>query len=70
MLDINLKDMSAWDFLDQLQQIAAPCPNVILMTSSVSSANQEKAKEYPQVIGFFEKPITFENIHQIFELIK
>ncbi len=68
LLDINLRDMSAWEFIDELEKNAGPCPGIILITSSVSSSNSEKAKKYAPVIGFFEKPITFENIRQIFEL--
>lgn len=70
MLDINLKDMSAWEFMDELIGKTANCPKIILMTSSVSSSNLERAKKYIPVIGFFEKPITIEIIHEIFELIK
>jgi DNA-binding NtrC family response regulator len=70
MIDINLKDMSCWDILNELEARNDKCSKVILMTSSVSTSNTEIAKKYPSVIGFFEKPILFENIHQIFELIK
>ncbi len=69
MLDINLKEMSAWEFMDELMVKISSPPNIILMTSSVSSSNVEKAKKYSSVIGFFEKPVTVENVRQIFELI-
>lgn len=69
LIDINLRDMNAWEFIDQLVTTREVCPKIILMTSSVSSANSEKAKKHPAVTGFFEKPITFENIHQIFQLL-
>lgn len=70
ILDINLKDMSGWELLNELEIRKDKFSKVILITSSVSSSNSETAKKYVPVIGFFEKPITFENIHQIFELIK
>lgn len=69
MLDINLGEMNAWKFMDELMGRAADCPKIILMTSSVSSSNLEKVKKYSPVIGFFEKPITIEITRQIFELI-
>ena len=70
LLDINLKDMSAWEFIKELEMETDTCPRVILMTSSVSTSNAERAKNYTPVIGFFEKPITFENIRQIFNLVE
>lgn len=70
MVDINLKDMSGWEFLNELETRKDNFSKVILITSSVSSSNSETAKKYVPVIGFFEKPITFEKIHQIFDLIK
>lgn len=70
LVDINLKDMSGWDFLNELEIRKDKFSKVILITSSVSSSNPETAKKYVPVIGFFEKPITFENIHQIMDLIE
>lgn len=70
LVDINLKDMSSWDFLSRLESRNLHHHKVILMTSSISSANADRARMYPSVVGFFEKPITFENFHQIFELIR
>lgn len=70
LVDINLKDMSGWELLNELETRKDSYSKVILITSSVSSLNSETAKKYVSVIGFFEKPITFENIHQIFDLIK
>lgn len=70
LVDINLKDMSGWELLNELETRKDNYSKVILITSSVSSLNSETAKKYVSVIGFFEKPITFENIHQIFDLIK
>lgn len=65
MLDINLKDMSGWDFLKELESRNDQFSKVIMITSSVSQNNLETAKKYPSVIGFFEKPITFDVINQI-----
>ncbi|OOG76529.1 response regulator [Algoriphagus sp. A40] len=70
LVDINLNDMSSWDFLSLLQTRNLQYHKIILMTSSISSSNSDLARKYPSVIGFFEKPITFENFHQIFEMIR
>lgn len=70
LLDINLTDMNAWHFIENLDPRIQASTKFILMTSSVSSANSEKAKNYEQVVAFFEKPVTFENIHHILNLTK
>ncbi|RIW14983.1 response regulator [Algoriphagus lacus] len=69
LVDINLKDMSGWDFLNELVERKDKFSKVILITSSVNSSNPITAKKYVPVIGFFEKPLTFEIIHQILNLI-
>lgn len=40
------------------------------MFSKINTVNLEKTKKYASVIGFFEKPISFDKIHRMFELIK
>lgn len=69
MLDINLKDMSGWDFLKELESRNDQFSKVIMITSSVSKNNQEIAKKYPSVVAFFEKPITFQTINKIESII-
>lgn len=70
MLDINLKDMSGWDFLAELEARNDQYSKVIIITSSVSKNNEVLAKEHPSVIAFFEKPITFDIINRIESLIE
>lgn len=70
MLDINLKDMSGWDFLKELESRNDQFSKVFLITSSVSQSNQEIAKKYSSIIDFFEKPITFDVINKIESIIE
>lgn len=70
MLDINLKDMSGWDFLKELESRNDQFSKVFLITSSVSQNNQEIAKKYSSIIDFFEKPITFDVINKIESIIE
>ncbi|MFP5040756.1 response regulator [Parasediminibacterium sp. JCM 36343] len=56
LLDINMPVMNGWDFLNSIQEM----PNdsrffVMMVSSSVSEPDKEKAKEYSQVIGYLEK---------------
>jgi CheY-like chemotaxis protein len=58
LLDINMPIMSGCDFLDTIQQHAVnPNLHIIMVTSSLDKRDKEKAKLYPRVIDFIEKPI-------------
>lgn len=59
-LDINMPKMNGWDFLDQLKDISTSEKiKVIMVTSSLSFTDREKARFYDNlVIDFWEKPIS------------
>lgn len=66
LLDINMPVMSGWEFLDAIQdQPFAKLMKVAMVTSSVDASDKLKAKTYPQVIGFLEKPITVEMLNDL-----
>ena len=56
LVDINLKDISGWELLNELEARKDKFTKVILITSSVSSSNYETAKKYVPVIGFLKNP--------------
>jgi CheY-like chemotaxis protein len=73
LLDINMPVMDGWQFLESLGNLNNPPKvNVVIVTSSIDTIDKRKATKYPQVIGFFEKPLTQENCIQIkqFEALK
>ena len=62
LLDINMPVLNGWEFLDSIQpERFANNLFVIIVTSSVDSSDKLKAKTYPQVIGFLEKPLRSES---------
>lgn len=67
LLDINMPTMSGWDFLDKM--VANGCNQnvwVVMVTSSINSSDRQKAKKYPNVIDYLEKPLSKEacaNLH-------
>lgn len=66
LLDINMPVMSGWEFLDAIQdQPFAKHMKVAMVTSSVDASDKLKAKTYPQVVGFLEKPITVEMLNDL-----
>jgi CheY-like chemotaxis protein len=73
LMDINMPVMDGWQFLDSLGKLEnPPLVHVVIVTSSIDTIDKRKATKYPQVIGFFEKPLTQENCLQMkqFEALK
>jgi CheY-like chemotaxis protein len=66
LLDINMPVMSGWEFLDAIQdQPFANHMKVAMVTSSVDASDKLKAKTYPQVVGFLEKPISVDMLNDL-----
>lgn len=58
LLDINMPIMNGWAFLDAVNQYLFGCPIfVAIVSSSVDLNDLEKAKSYPQVIAYIDKPL-------------
>lgn len=63
LLDLNMPEVSGWDFLDKLNEAGLKDDIVvIIITSSINSSDKSKAKLYSQVIQFMEKPLLVDNI--------
>lgn len=64
-LDINMPIMNGWEFLDAYQHIKPEQKaNQILMmlTSSPSPEDQQKAQQYQIVNGYLEKPLRIDMV--------
>ncbi|MFP5042356.1 response regulator [Parasediminibacterium sp. JCM 36343] len=66
LLDINMPVMDGWGLLNAIQQM----PNAnkiyaVMISSSLDKKDREKAWEYPQVIGFYEKAISIDICNEI-----
>ncbi|GCD77658.1 response regulator [Thermaurantimonas aggregans] len=70
LLDINMPGMSGWDFLDKIDHIDGLKAYVALVTSSIDSRDQEKAKNYKKVIDFFIKPLHKNHLSSFFQKVK
>ncbi|MFC4870915.1 response regulator [Negadavirga shengliensis] len=56
-LDINMPGLSGWDVLDTVAEIKLPVRlAVIIITSSIETADKDKAKRYDNIIDFWVKP--------------
>ena len=59
-VDINMPIMDGFQFIDQFLKISARLgfPKIVILTSSVSSADRERAEALPGDIIFLNKPLT------------
>jgi len=56
LLDLNMPEMSGWEFLEHLNTNKFP-PKVVILTSSTSELDQERAKKYSFVLDYLIKPL-------------
>ncbi len=56
-LDLNMPEMTGWEFLDNLKT-KKYCPKIVILTSSTSELDVLKAKNYPCVIDYITKPFS------------
>lgn len=65
-LDINMPNFDGWEFLEKLKTIPLENQvNVIIITSSVNQSDKTKSKEFNEVIGYIEKPVTEEIMKKV-----
>jgi len=67
LLDINMPEMSGFEFLDVMVEEDFPHKiDVIIVTSSISGKDRAKADEYPQFVrNFITKPINIDHLKKI-----
>jgi two-component system nitrate/nitrite response regulator NarL len=68
LLDLNMPVMDGFEFLDKYLQFPEKitgCSKVVVLTSSSSVTDRERAQTYPCVIGFVSKPMEVKNLNDI-----
>ena len=68
-LDLNMPDISGWEFLDLISQKESRYLNkckVFILSSSVDVAEKEKAKSYKLVSAFLHKPLDEDELAKVF----
>lgn len=69
-LDINMPVMDGYQFLNAYQNLEKEIKNIIVMlTTSISEIEINKAIHYKTVIGYHSKPLTKEKINRILNQI-
>jgi CheY-like chemotaxis protein len=68
-LDLNMPVMNGWDFLEAIKNKNLQ-HRIIILTSSTSRVDKEKAKEYPCVIKYMVKPMNKKKFSELTEHLK
>jgi CheY-like chemotaxis protein len=63
LLDVNMPEMSGWEFLDELANKGIRI-NVKMLTSSMDPDDIQKSNEYHQISGFLVKPLQADVIEE------
>lgn len=65
LLDINFPGKNGWDFL-AAYQLFEKHSKIIMLSSSIDTGDQRKAKSHPLVLDYVTKPLSFEFVESIF----
>ena len=68
-LDLNMPVMNGWDFLDAMKNNNI-YHRTIILTSSTSKIDQEKAKEYSCVVKYMVKPMNKKKFSELSDFLK
>ncbi|WP_423149278.1 response regulator [Rubrolithibacter danxiaensis] len=61
LLDLNMPNVSGWDFLEMLSNISSDLNkkiNVIIVSSSIDDNDKKRSRDFPFVKGFISKPLS------------
>jgi CheY-like chemotaxis protein len=61
LLDINMPEMNAWEFLGHMQDMLLH-HTVIIVSSSINPQDRVKASTYENVKGFLNKPLMVDDL--------
>lgn len=60
-LDINLPEMTGWEFLAEFKNLKLdPMPKVVMLSTTLDPLDKIKAKENPLVLELIDKPLTID----------
>lgn len=68
-LDLNMPEMNGWEFMDAMKDKNLH-HQIIILTSSTSKLDKEKAKSYPCVVKYMEKPMNKKKFSELLHYLK
>ena len=67
-LDLNMPDMNGWDFMDEFLKLKnRGNTRVVMLTSSISAKDQERAASLKDITAFISKPLSPELLETIYD---
>jgi two-component system, NarL family, nitrate/nitrite response regulator NarL len=65
-LDLNMPEIDGFTFLEQYNQLVKEAASrIVILTSSSSSLDRDRAREHSNVVGFLSKPLTEGNLSEL-----
>tara|TARA_R100000789_G_C2905440_1_gene121669 strand:- start:39 stop:407 length:369 start_codon:yes stop_codon:yes gene_type:complete len=68
-LDLNMPEMNGWEFMEAMKNKKI-FHRIIILTSSTSEIDKKRAKEYPCVIKYLEKPLNKRKFLEVSSFLK
>lgn len=69
-LDLNMPVINGWEFLDKLKTIRFDTfPNIVILTTSNSPKDKEKADKHEMVLEFLTKPLEKAHLEGLYQKI-
>ena len=56
-LDLNMPKTDGWDFLEKFKEQGLPLCHIIILSTSMSPSDIQKAEEHPMVYNYVSKPL-------------
>ena len=72
-LDLNMPLLNGFEFLEKINALSngiSEKVKVVILSSSNSPADRLRAKEFPNVINFFSKPLTMDGLQLLSESLE
>jgi CheY-like chemotaxis protein len=69
-LDINMPEISGWEFLDEFSLFSARLHaqfKIFILSSSIDPEDKAKAEKHPMIHGFYSKPLSQQTLDSIFK---
>ena len=66
-LDVNMPNMSGWEFIDVYKEYNIKFPVLVMLTSSIDPRDVQKANDIDVISAFRSKPLTFDTLGEIMD---
>lgn len=68
LLDLNMPILNGWEFLEECHKTIHEFEaRIAILTSSIDENDLKKAKEFPCVIGFLNKPLNTNLLQELYQ---